>query len=122
VRHWFAKRPAGGFAAVAVRISHHFAAVCPEIEPFEAEGFVALAMVNGRQRMVVWSGIASCSAPARCRLPAAPQQAADGLGPGSSVMAVGEIPLARAALALAVSCPVSEYDRSSGIIGERQPG
>ena len=37
-------------------------------------------------------------------------------------MAVGEIPLARAALALAVSCPVSEYDRSPGMIGERQPG
>jgi delta1-piperideine-2-carboxylate reductase len=99
VRHCCEKKREARIAAVAIRISHHFAAVCPEIEPFAAEGFVALVMVNGRQRMVVWSGIASCSAPARCRLPAAPQQAADGLGPGSSVMAVGEILLARAALA-----------------------
>ena len=80
-------------------------------------------MVNGRQRMVLWGGnrkLLGTSPDAVC-LPA-PQQAADGLGPGSSVMAVGEIPLARAALALAVSCPVSEYDRSPGMIGERQPG
>jgi len=88
-----------GIGTVAIRISHHFATVCPDIEPYVAEGFIALAMVNGRQRMVVWTGIASCSAPARCRLPAAPQQAADSLGPGSSVMAVGEMLLARAALA-----------------------
>jgi delta1-piperideine-2-carboxylate reductase len=45
-----------GIAAVAIRISHHFAAVCPDIEPFAAEGLIALAMVNGRQRMVVWGG------------------------------------------------------------------
>ena len=45
-----------GIAAVAIRISHHFAAACPDIEPFAAEGFIALAMVNGRQRMVVRGG------------------------------------------------------------------
>lgn len=45
-----------GIAAVAIRNSHHFAAVWPDIEPFAAEGFIALAMVNGRQRMVVWGG------------------------------------------------------------------
>ena len=50
------KGPQAGFAAAAIRISHHFAAVCPDIEPFAAEGFVALAMVNGRQRMVLWGG------------------------------------------------------------------
>jgi hypothetical protein len=50
------KGPQAGFAAVAIRISHHFAAVCPDIEPFVAEGFVALAMANGRQRMVLWGG------------------------------------------------------------------
>src|ERR1044071_3080673 len=54
-----------GIAAVAIRNSHHFAAVWPDIEPFAAEGFIALAMVNGRRRMVVWAAIASCSAPAR---------------------------------------------------------
>jgi len=36
-----------GIAAVAIRNSHHFAAVWPDIEPFAAEGFIALAMVNG---------------------------------------------------------------------------
>ncbi len=45
-----------GIAAVAIRNSHHFAAVWPDIELFAAEGFIALAMVNGRQRMVVWGG------------------------------------------------------------------
>jgi LDH2 family malate/lactate/ureidoglycolate dehydrogenase len=36
-----------GISAVAIRNSHHFAAVWPDIEPFAAEGFIALAMVNG---------------------------------------------------------------------------
>jgi delta1-piperideine-2-carboxylate reductase len=45
-----------GIAAVAIRNSHHFAAVWPDIEPFAAEGFVVLAMVNGRRRMVVYDG------------------------------------------------------------------
>src|SRR5215207_4462538 len=39
-----------GIAAAAIRDSHHFAAVWPDIEPFADEGFIALAMVNGRQR------------------------------------------------------------------------
>jgi delta1-piperideine-2-carboxylate reductase len=30
--------------------------VCPDIERFAAEGFIALAMVNGRHRMVVRGG------------------------------------------------------------------
>jgi hypothetical protein len=59
-----------GIAAVEIRISHHFAAVCPDIERFAAEEFITLAMVNGRQRIVVRAAIASCSAPARWRLPA----------------------------------------------------
>src|ERR1051325_9247073 len=45
-----------GIAAAAIRNSHHFAAVWPDIEPFAAEGFIALAMVNGRRRIVVWGG------------------------------------------------------------------
>jgi delta1-piperideine-2-carboxylate reductase len=36
-----------GISAVAIRNSHHFAAVWPDIESFAAEGFIALAMVNG---------------------------------------------------------------------------
>jgi delta1-piperideine-2-carboxylate reductase len=45
-----------GIAAVAIRNSHHFAAVWPDIEPFAADGFIALALVNGRQRMVAYDG------------------------------------------------------------------
>ena len=45
-----------GIAAVAIRDSHHFAALWPDIEPFAEEGFLVLAMVNGRQRMAVWDG------------------------------------------------------------------
>src|SRR5690242_10770290 len=45
-----------GIAAVAIRDSHHFAALWPDIEPFAEDGFIVLAMVNGRQRMAVWEG------------------------------------------------------------------
>jgi len=84
-----------GIAAVAIRNSHHFAAVWPDIEPFAVEGFIALAMVNGRQRMVVWGGkrkllgtspmAFACPRPGR--LPLVWDQA-------SSVMAQGEVLLA----------------------------
>ena len=87
-----------GIAAVAIRNSHHFAAVWPDIEPFAAEGFIALAMVNGRQRMVVWGGnrkllgtspmAFACPRPGR--LPLVWDQA-------SSVMAQGRYPARRAA-------------------------
>src|SRR6516162_9282898 len=39
-----------GIAAVAIRNSHHFAAVWPDIEPFAADGFIAMGLVNGRRR------------------------------------------------------------------------
>jgi delta1-piperideine-2-carboxylate reductase len=45
-----------GIAAAAIRDSHHFAALWPDVEPFAEEGFIALAVVNGRQRMAVWDG------------------------------------------------------------------
>ena len=45
-----------GIAAAAIRDSHHFAALWPDIEPFAADGFIALSMVNGRARMAVWEG------------------------------------------------------------------
>jgi delta1-piperideine-2-carboxylate reductase len=84
-----------GIAAVAIRNSHHFAAVWPDIEPFAVEGFIVLAMVNGRQRMAVWDGkqrllgtspmAFACPRPGR--LPLVWDQA-------SSVVAQGEILLA----------------------------
>jgi delta1-piperideine-2-carboxylate reductase len=82
-------------AALAIRNSHHFAALWPDIEPFAVEGFIVLAMVNGRQRMAVWGGnrklfgtspmAFACPRPGR--LPLVWDQA-------SSVMAQGEILLA----------------------------
>jgi delta1-piperideine-2-carboxylate reductase len=82
-------------AAVAIRGSHHFGAVWPDIEPFGAEGFIALAMVNGRRRMVAWGGKRKVfgtspmgfACPRPGRLPLVWDQA-------SSVMAQGDVLLA----------------------------
>lgn len=41
-----AKARANGIAALAIRNSHHFAALSPDVEPFAAEGLVALSVVN----------------------------------------------------------------------------
>jgi delta1-piperideine-2-carboxylate reductase len=84
-----------GIAAVAIRDSHHFAALWPDIEPFAADGFIALAMVNGRARMAVWGGRRKIlgtspmgfACPRPGRLPLVWDQA-------SSVIAQGEVLLA----------------------------
>lgn len=41
------KAKAHGSVVVAIRDSHHFSALWPDLEPFAAEGFVALSMVSG---------------------------------------------------------------------------
>ncbi len=43
-----------GIAAMAIRNSHHFAALWPDVEPFGEEGFISLAVVNGRSRIAPW--------------------------------------------------------------------
>jgi len=45
-----------GVATVCVSDSHHFAALWPDVEPYAAEGLVALSVVNARSRIVVWGG------------------------------------------------------------------
>jgi delta1-piperideine-2-carboxylate reductase len=84
-----------GIAAAAIRNSHHFAAVWPDIEPFAADGFIALAMVNGRQRMVVWSGkrkvLGTSPMGFACPRPGKPPLVWD---QASSVMAQGDVLLA----------------------------
>lgn len=40
------KTRSAGIAVLAIRNSHHFAALWPDVEPFADEGFVALSMVN----------------------------------------------------------------------------
>jgi delta1-piperideine-2-carboxylate reductase len=84
-----------GIAALAIRDSHHFAALWPDIEPFAADGFIAVAMVNGRSRMAVWGGARKIfgtspmafACPRADRPPLVWDQA-------SSVMAQGEVLLA----------------------------
>jgi delta1-piperideine-2-carboxylate reductase len=43
-----------GIAVLAVRNSHHFAALWPDVEPFAAAGLVALSFVNTRSRVAPW--------------------------------------------------------------------
>jgi delta1-piperideine-2-carboxylate reductase len=84
-----------GIAALAIRNSHHFAALWPDIEPFAAAGFITLGVVNGRRRMVVWDGKQKVlgtspmgfACPRPGRLPLVWDQA-------SSVMAQGDVLLA----------------------------
>jgi delta1-piperideine-2-carboxylate reductase len=84
-----------GVAAAAIRNSHHFAAVWPDIEPFAAEGFIVLAVVNGRRRMVAWGGkqklLGTSPMAFACPRPGKPPFVWD---QASSVMAQGEILLA----------------------------
>ena len=43
-----------GIAGLAIKGSHHFAALWPDVEPFAEQGLIALSTVNTRNYMVVW--------------------------------------------------------------------
>jgi delta1-piperideine-2-carboxylate reductase len=45
-----------GCAILLIRNAHHFAALWPDIEPFAMDGFVAMACVSSRARVVGWGG------------------------------------------------------------------
>ncbi|MEO5694565.1 MAG: Ldh family oxidoreductase [Usitatibacter sp.] len=45
-----------GCAILLIRNAHHFAALWPDIEEFALEGFVAMACVSSRARVVGWGG------------------------------------------------------------------
>jgi len=45
-----------GCAILLIRNAHHFAALWPDIEDFAAEGFIAMACVTSRARVVGWGG------------------------------------------------------------------
>jgi delta1-piperideine-2-carboxylate reductase len=51
-----AKARTQGIAAIAIRNSHHFAALWVDVEPFAAEGLVAMAFGNTRHRVVPFGG------------------------------------------------------------------
>ena len=84
-----------GIAALAIRDSHHFAALWPDIEPFAGDGFVALAAVNGRRRIVVWNGqqkvLGTNPLAFACPRPGRPPLVWD---QASSIIAQGEVLLA----------------------------
>jgi delta1-piperideine-2-carboxylate reductase len=45
-----------GIAALAIRNSHHFAALWPDVETFAEEKLIALTTINTRSYMIVWGG------------------------------------------------------------------
>jgi len=45
-----------GIAIVAIRNSHHFSALWPDVEPFAREGHLALSFVNGLANVVPYGG------------------------------------------------------------------
>jgi delta1-piperideine-2-carboxylate reductase len=96
-----AKQPAidkarkGGVCIIAIRNSHHLAALWPDVEMFAREGLIAFAAVNAVSRVVPWGG----QKPVYGTNPmafAAPRQAGDPLvfDQASSAMAFGEVRLA----------------------------
>jgi delta1-piperideine-2-carboxylate reductase len=96
-----AKQPAidkarkGGVCVIAIKNSHHLAALWPDVEMFAREGLVAFAAVNSISRVVPWGG----QKPVYGTNPmafAVPRQTGDPLvfDQASSAMAFGEIRVA----------------------------
>lgn len=84
-----------GACVVAIRDSHHLAALWPDVEMFAREGLVAIAFVNGISRVVPWGG----RTPVYGTNPmafAVPRHSGDPLvfDQASSAMAYGEVRLA----------------------------
>ncbi len=84
-----------GIAAMAIRNSHHFAALWPDVEPFAEAGFVALAFVNARSRVAPWGArkkfLGTNPMAFACPRPGGPPLVWD---QASSVVAQGEVLLA----------------------------
>jgi delta1-piperideine-2-carboxylate reductase len=45
-----------GVALLGIQDSHHFAALWPDLEPFAADGFLTVGMLNSRSHIVAWDG------------------------------------------------------------------
>jgi delta1-piperideine-2-carboxylate reductase len=92
---FIAKTRAAGIAGLAIRNSHHFASLYPDVECLAEEGLVALAFLNSRSRLVPSGGTSKLfgSNPMAFACPRAggPPLVFD---QASSVMAQGEILLA----------------------------
>jgi delta1-piperideine-2-carboxylate reductase len=94
-RKLLSKARAAGIAGIAIRNSHHFASLYPDVEGLAEEGLVALAFVNSRSRLVPSGGVSKLfgsnpmafACPRAVGSPLVFDQA-------SSVMAQGEVLLA----------------------------
>ncbi|WOH63759.1 Ldh family oxidoreductase [Bradyrhizobium sp. BWA-3-5] len=84
-----------GVAALAIRNSHHFASVYPDVEPLAEQGLVALAFLNSRSRLVPSGGTSKLfgSNPMAFACPRADGPALV-FDQASSIMAQGEVLLA----------------------------
>ncbi len=87
-----------GTAVLTIRNAHHFAALWPDVEPFAATGFIALAAVNSRSLMTAWDGtrkvLGTNPVAFACPRPGAPPLVWD---QASSTMSQGDVLLHRAA-------------------------
>jgi len=84
-----------GIALLAIRNSHHFAALWPDVEPFAEAGLLALSFVNTRSRVAPWGAtkrlLGTNPMAFACPRPNGPPLVWD---QASSVTAMGEVMLA----------------------------
>jgi len=57
------KARTNGIALLAIRNSHHFAALWPDVEPLAHDGLIAIALVNSMACVVPAGGTGHCLAP-----------------------------------------------------------
>ncbi len=84
-----------GVALLLTGNSHHYSALWPDIEPFAANGLVALSCVNSKKRMAAWSGGRPVTGTNAIAF-AAPRPGSDPMvwDQSSSVMSQGDVLLA----------------------------
>lgn len=93
-----AKARAGGAAVLAIRGSHHFSALWPDVEPFAEEGLVALSVVNsfaisvphGGRRPIFGTNPIAFAAPVAGALPLVFDMATSSMAHGDVVLAARE--------------------------------
>jgi delta1-piperideine-2-carboxylate reductase len=92
------KARSAGIAVLAIRNSHHFAALWPDVEPFAEEGLIALSVVNsmtcvvphGAQRPVFGTNPIAFAAPCAGRPPIVFDMATSALAHGDVQIAARE--------------------------------
>jgi delta1-piperideine-2-carboxylate reductase len=93
-----AKVRANGVAVVAIRNSHHFSAIWPDVEPFAEEGLIALSVVNsfaisvphGAKQPVFGTNPIALSVPCNGSLPITFDMATSAMAHGDVMIAARE--------------------------------